>query len=151
MRHPWMTRAGALCALTAVLVVAATPAAAQGQKQPPAERADDKADKADKPDKPDTTLKGRVQSVHEDRIVVRTDQGQAVSVKTKDISAETRNLIQTGEPIVVTGPLTGDQMTARSLTVAATTAGARALAGQPPLTPADAGAASPETEGKKRR
>lgn len=143
MRYTWF-------ALIAVLV-AAMPAAAQDeQKAPPAQKAE-KADKADKPEKPDTTLKGRVQSVHEDKIVLRTDKGQVVSVTTKDISSETRNLIQIGEPLVVAGPLTGDQMRARSVTVAATIAGARALAGQPPLTPDDAAAASPPTEDPKRK
>lgn len=100
---------------------------------------------------PDTTLRGRVQSVQEAQIVLRTDDGRVVSVDAKDISAPARGLVQKGEPIVVTGVLAGDRMTARSLTVAASAPGARALAGQPPFVPEDPGAASPAQRDPPRR
>ncbi len=145
MTHGWVPRLGrALFVLTAAVALTALPAAAQDKT--------DKSEKSDRAEKPDTTVKGRVQSLDGDKnekIVLKTDDGRTVTVTTKDISAETRNLVQVGEPIIVTGPLTGDEMAARSVTVAATVPGARLLSGQPPFT--GDGAASPPTDVEKKK
>lgn len=128
--------------LTTMLSVSAAPAAAQDQKTQET-WVDDGT--------PHSTIRGRVQSVQEDRIVLRSDEGREVTVNAKDISATARGLVQTGERIIVTGPLKGAEMHARSLTVAASTAGARALAGQAPFVPDAAGAASPTQRDQQRR
>lgn len=99
----------------------------------------------------DQTVRGRVQSVQDERIVVKTDDGRVVTINAKEINATARGLVHTGEPIVVTGPLTGNEMQAKSLTVAASTAGARALAGQPPFGPDEGGAASPSERDQNRK
>lgn len=130
--------------LTTMLSVSAAPVAAQDQKTGDTSRpADDGT--------PHSTVRGRVQSVHEERIVLRSDDGRVITVNAKDINATARGLVQTGEPIIVTGPLKGAEMHARSLTVAASTPGARALAGQPPFAPEAAGAASPAQRDQPRR
>ena len=123
-------------ALTALAGVSTTPAGAQDQKaRQPSQPAEDPATHA--------TVRGRVQSSEEGSIVVRTDDGRTVTINAKDISVATRGLVQKGEPIIVTGPLTGDRIDARSLTVASSAPGARALAGQAPFPPEETGAASP--------
>jgi hypothetical protein len=105
-------------------------------------------DKSGEPEKPDATFRGRVQSVKDETVVLKTEDGKTVTFNMKDITAAARALINVGEPIIVTGQPNGDEVKARSLTVAATLPGARVLAGQPPLTPAE-GAASPATEDRK--
>jgi hypothetical protein len=130
--------------LLAVVVSAAAPAGAQEPKAGAASQpAEDPATHA--------TVRGRVESSHEGRIVVRTPDGKTVNVNAKEISAATRGLVQKGEPIVVTGPLTGDQMEARSLTVAASAPGSRAMAGQAPFLPEESGAALPTHRDQNRR
>ena len=129
---------------TAIVFVSAAPADAQDQKPRETSRpSDDRA--------ADITVRGRVQSSQGERIVVRAEDGRTVTVNAKDISAATRGLVQTGEPIIVTGVLAGDHMDAQSLTVAVTAPGARALAGQPPFAPEDAGAASPSERDQQPR
>ena len=131
-------------AATVPLASPAPPVAAQeGRTAQPSRPADDPATHS--------TVRGRVQSSQDARIVVRTDDGRTLTVNAQDISTATRGLVQTGEPIIVTGPVTGDRMDARSLTVAASAPGARALAGQAPFGAEDSSAASPSQRDQQRR
>jgi hypothetical protein len=136
-----MTYNGSVLALGLTILVAA-PAAAQTSSKA-SEPAEDPATHA--------TVRGRVQSSHEERIVVTTDDGRTITVNAKAISETTRGLVQKDEPIIVTGPLTGSELEARSLTVAATAPGARAMAGQPPFLPEEPSAASPFPRDQPRR